>query len=149
MPDAGLALLLRNQEGIAGEIETDSAAVSGLPTHCGVAVSGIGRGVQTARARSPENGGVTTRPQLTAAPDRAAEASRRWPRQRDPPDGAEHRTAPRAWCRSPRYEQPSCQSPLSACKHPNPDAVRKRSQAPRLGADGELLILGIAACRSR
>jgi len=52
---------------------------------------------------------------------------------------AERKTARRRGppCRSPRYEQPSCQSPLSACEQPDPAAVRKRSQAHRLGAGGE------------
>ena len=50
---------------------------------------------------------------------------------------AERKTARRHGppCRSPRYEQSGCPRSLSACKHPNSNAVRKRSEAlPRLGA---------------
>jgi hypothetical protein len=43
---------------------------------------------------------------------------------------AERKTARRHGppCRSPRYEQLGCPRSLSACKHPNSDAVRKRSE---------------------
>jgi hypothetical protein len=41
---------------------------------------------------------------------------------------------PRPSVCSPRCEQSGCPRSLSACKHPNSDAVRKRSEAPRLGA---------------
>ena len=44
---------------------------------------------------------------------------------------AERKTARRHGppCRSPRYEQSGCPRSLSACKHPNSNAVRKRSEA--------------------
>jgi hypothetical protein len=64
----------------------------------------------------------------------AAALSRRGPRQLHLPGGAEVRTSPRPSVSLTRYEQPDCPRSLSACKHPNPDAVRKRSQAQRLGA---------------
>jgi len=51
---------------------------------------------------------------------------------------AEQKTARRhgLQCRSPRYAQSCCPRSLSACKHPNPNSGRKRSQARRVGAGG-------------
>jgi hypothetical protein len=65
---------------------------------------------------------------------RAAALSRRGPRQLHLPGGAGDHTSPRPSVSLTRYEQPDCPRSLSACKHPNPDAVRKRSQAHRPGA---------------
>jgi hypothetical protein len=65
---------------------------------------------------------------------RAAALSWRGPGQLHLPGGAEVRTSPRPSVSLTSYEQPDCPRSLSACKHPNPDAVRKRSQAQRLGA---------------